>query len=50
MKEDINHFVNVWVVPSEPNLLPKLRRPLGAIAYRDVAMALYVHGLDNKFV
>jgi hypothetical protein len=35
-------------MPSAPNILPKARRPLGAIVYPDVAMALYVHGLDHK--
>jgi hypothetical protein len=35
-------------MPSEPNLLLKARRPLGAVAFLDVAMALYVHGLDDK--
>jgi hypothetical protein len=36
-------------MPSGPNLLPKARWPLGAVAYPDVAMALYVHGLHHKF-
>jgi hypothetical protein len=37
-------------MPSEPNLLSKARRPLGAVAYPDVAiaMALLMHGLDDK--
>jgi hypothetical protein len=35
-------------MPSEPNLLLKAKRPIGAIAYPDIAMALYVHGLDDK--
>jgi hypothetical protein len=33
---------------SAPNILPKARRPAGAVVYPDVAMALYVHGLDHK--
>jgi hypothetical protein len=37
-------------MPSELNVLPKARRPLGAVVYPDVAMALYVHGLDHKLV
>jgi hypothetical protein len=35
-------------MPSEPNLLPESRWPLGAVAYPDIAMALYVYGLDDK--
>ena len=35
-------------MPSGPNLLPKARLALGAVAYSDVAMALYVHGFDDK--
>ena len=35
-------------MPSEPNILPKARRPFGVVAYLDVAMTLYVHGLDYK--
>jgi hypothetical protein len=42
------NFVKAWWMPSEPNLLPKAMRPLGAVVYPDVAMALYVHGLDDK--
>jgi hypothetical protein len=48
MKEVITHFVKFWGMPSEPNILPQIRRPLGAVVYPDVAMALYVHGLDYK--
>jgi hypothetical protein len=36
-------------MPSEPNLLPKTRRPLAIVAYPYGAMTLYMHGFEYKF-
>jgi len=50
INKDIAHFVKALdEMSSEPNLLPKARRPCATVAYSVEVIAFYVHGLYHKF-